>query len=90
METDFGTKAEILAQLWTEYRNEEEFSDFIEYNDLGLPLAFAISNSMAKATAVGESMVNETFDLLLGGLGISEDTGFANLDDLLGSELSGE
>jgi hypothetical protein len=83
METNFGIRADILADLWISYRDDEEFLDFIEYNDLGLPLAFAISNAFATASPAGEAMVNETFDLLLGSLGIKEDTGFETLDDLL-------
>jgi hypothetical protein len=66
------------------YRNDEEFEDFIEYNDLGLPLAYAISTEVVKSTDLAEKFIDETFDLLLAGLEI-EDTGFESLDDLLGS-----
>jgi len=82
--TPYSTKAEILADLWMNYRNDEEFEDFIEYNDLGLPLAYAISTEVVKSTDLAEKFIDETFDLLLAGLEI-EDTGFESLDDLLGS-----
>ena len=81
-ETEFITKCEILADLWMNYRTEEEFTDFIEYNDLGLPLSYAIANKITESNSLTEQFIGETFDLLLAGLGI-EDTGFESLDDLL-------
>lgn len=82
MTTTFSNKTLILADLWLNYRDDEEFKDFTEYNDLGLPLSYAIANKVVESTPVAEKFVNETFDLLLAGLGI-EDTGFELLDDLL-------
>jgi hypothetical protein len=82
MTTTFSSKTLILSDLWLNYRDEEQFKDFVEYNDLGLPLAYAIANNVVEATPVAEKFINETFDLLLAGLGV-EDTGFELLDDLL-------
>jgi hypothetical protein len=84
-ETTFATKADILAELWLDYRNDVEFTDFIEYNDIGLPLAYAISNEIVKTTDVATRFIEETFALLLEGLDIEADIGFENLDDLLSS-----
>lgn len=83
--TTFGNKCEILADLWLNYRDDEGFSDFVEYNDLGLPLAYAIANGIVEANPLAENFVDETFRLLLASLG-TEDTGFDSLEDLL--ELS--
>ncbi len=85
MTTTFSNKTLILADLWLNYRDDEEFRDFTAYNDLGLPLSYAIANKVVEPTPVAEKFVNETFDLLLAGLGI-EDTGFELLDDLLDLE----
>ena len=84
-ETTFEDKASILADLWLNYRQDVEFADFIEYNDIGLPLAYAIANDIVKTTDIATRFVEETFALLLEGLDIEEDTGFENLDDLLGT-----
>lgn len=81
--TPYSNKYQILADLWLNYKDDEEFQDFVEYNDLGLPLAYAIANEIVKSTDLAEKFINETFDLLLAGLEI-EDTGFETLDDLLG------
>ncbi len=82
-ETTFDNKTQILADLWLNYRNEGDFVDFIEYNDLGLPLAYAISAGIVPATDRAREFIEETFALLLASLDIEEDTGFDNLDDLL-------
>jgi hypothetical protein len=82
--TTYDNKCVILADLWLNYRNDEEFLDFIEYNDMGLPIAYAIAEGIVKSTELAEGFVNETFDLLLLGLEI-DDTGFQNLDEMLSS-----
>jgi hypothetical protein len=80
--TDFRIKTEILADLWMDYRDDEEFKSYVEYNDLGLPLAYAISNGIVEASPMAEQFLNESFRLLLASLGI-EDEGFDNLTDVL-------
>jgi hypothetical protein len=80
--TTQDNKTSILAELWMEYKNDEEFDDFMQYNDLGLPLAYAISNGIVDGTEQSEKFINETFELLLTILGI-EDQGFETLNDLL-------
>ena len=81
--TPLETQTQILADLWINYKQDEEFIDFIEYNDLGLPLAYAIENKIISTTPAANAFIVETFDLLLAGLNIDEDTGFDSLTDLL-------
>jgi hypothetical protein len=88
LETSYKEKVSILADLWIEYRNDTNFSDFVEYNDLGLPLAYAIDNAIVESTDMAANFITETFALLLEALDIEEDTGFETLDDLL--EEAGE
>ena len=85
MTTTFSNKAQILSEIWLDYREDEEFKDFVEYNDLGLPLAYAVANGIADANPILERFVAETFDLLLAGLGVMEDTGFEFLDEVFDS-----
>jgi hypothetical protein len=82
--TPYSDRIQILADLWLNYRNDEESVDFIEYNDIGLPLAYILANEIVKPSDMSERFINETFDLLLAGLEIEEDTGFESLDDILG------
>lgn len=80
--TNYTDKCAILAEVWLNYRSDEQFQDFIEYNDLGLPLAYAIDSDIVKSTEMAQRFIEETFDLLLASLKV-EDTGFENLDSLL-------
>jgi hypothetical protein len=82
--TPFSNQASILAELWMNHRQDEEFRDFIEYNDLGLPLAYAIAENVISVSDKARLFVEETFDVFLAGLEI-EDTGFDSLDELLSS-----
>lgn len=79
--TDFSAKASILADLWMDYRDDENFKQFIEYNDLGLPIAYAIDNGIVDASPMAENFVHESFRLLLAAIGL-EDEGFDNINDL--------
>ena len=80
--TPFLTKTYILGELWLNYRNDPEFKDFIEYNDLGLPLAYAMAEGIVEKTDLASNFINEAYDILLSALGV-EDTGFDTLNDLL-------
>jgi len=82
--TSFENKLAILADLWLNHRYDEQFLDFVEYNDLGLPLAYAVSEGIVTSTDVAEGFISETFDLLISGMGIDEDTGFESMEDLFG------
>jgi hypothetical protein len=67
-----------------DYRGDEEFQDFIEYNDLGLPLAYAVYADLVEPTPLAEQYITETFDLLITSLGLT-DTGFDSLSEILNS-----
>jgi hypothetical protein len=80
--TTFENKCNILADLWMDYRHESDFKDFIDYNDIGLPLAFLLSENIVTPNQKAKDMLEETFVLLLATLEV-EDTGFDTLDDLM-------
>lgn len=86
--TPFTNKAEILAELWMDYRDDEGFKDFVEYNDLGLPIAYAVSNGIVESNKLVEQFIDESFRLLLAGLGIEEDLGFETLTDILSAPMA--
>ena len=80
---DFDGKCNILAELWFDYREDEEFKDFIEYNDIGLPLAYLVSSEIAKPTGVAEQYINETYELLTQALGVSDTMPYNTLNEML-------
>jgi len=75
-------KTSILSELWMNYRGDDGLKDFIEYNDLGLPLAYILFNEIATANDESEIYVNETYDLFVAALGIPDDE-YAALDQML-------
>jgi hypothetical protein len=81
--TTFENKCGILADLWLNFRYEDEYKDFLAYNDLGLPLAYAITSDIVSVTDRATAFVEETFANLLTSLGLDEDTGYEDLDTLL-------
>ena len=82
----FHNKITILAELWMNYRDDEELQDFIEYNDLGLPLAYFLMNEIVLPTEQAEVYINETYDLLIASLTV-EDKQWESLDEMLGSQI---
>jgi hypothetical protein len=68
------------------YRDDQELEDFIEYNDLGLPLAYFLMNEIVLPTEQAEVYINETYDLLIASLTV-EDKRWESLDEMLGSQI---
>jgi hypothetical protein len=81
--TSYSNKCAILGQLWMDYREENDFEDFVQYNDLGLPLAYFISEDIVKSTPRAEIYINETFDLFILALEADPDEEYESLEDLL-------
>lgn len=79
--TNFEGKVEVLAHLFLHYADEENLKDFMEYNDLGMPLAYGLQEKMVEIKPSGKKLIEETFAGLLEALEI-EDTGFESWDDV--------
>ena len=81
MTTDFSNQVNILGEFYINYREDSELKDFLEFNDIGLPLAYLASEGLCDISDDGKKYVAETWDLLLVSLGVI-DTGFDSLDDI--------
>lgn len=81
--TSTKVRTDILADVWMNHRNDETLSEFIEYSDLGLPLAYSIANDIVETTPNAENFINETFEGLLEVFGVEEDAGYDDLKELL-------
>ena len=79
--TGFTSRCEILGHFYSQYRDEKDFQDFMDFNDLGLPLAYFVSENLCDVSDDGVRYINETFDLFIASLEI-KDTGFTNLQDV--------
>jgi hypothetical protein len=83
MATTFDNKCAILSDLWLNYKDEAELADFVEYNDLGLPLAYLIHTDLVTVNENGISYIDETFDLLCEGVGVDLDGEYESLNELM-------
>lgn len=88
MATTFSNKVNILGQLYSDYGQDPEFRDFVEFNDLGLPLAYLYNEGLFELSADGKKCIEETWTLFAESLGI-EDTGFENIDEMFEASFDG-
>jgi hypothetical protein len=86
-ETPFELRCSILGDFWFKFKDEDEndWEDYLEYNDLGLPLAHALAEGLIEANSKTKDLINESWNSLMDALEI-EDSGFRNLEELLESE----
>ena len=88
--TEYSIKCEILSEFYEAFRTDPKFSDFFEYNDLGLPLAFMIEAKIVESTPIAETYINETFDLFCEALNLDSDEEFESLDEMFALRLDEE
>lgn len=84
MTTSPKIKIKILSEVWMKYRDDDAFQEFIEYNDIGLPIAYFIDSEIVEPTPRADLYIAETFDMLLASLEL-EDAGFDSFDSMLDS-----
>ena len=83
MAMDFSKKCEVLSELWINYKTDDNLSDFIDYNDLGLPMAYMVNTGLSNLTDEGMKYVNETYNLFCLAIGVDEEKEFDNLNEML-------
>lgn len=81
--TSYEIRVSILSELIQKYRQDPILKEFIELEDLGLPLAYLISTGVVETTEKAQKFLDDSFEGLLQFLEIPEDEGFKDLDDLL-------
>jgi hypothetical protein len=76
---DFADKTGVLAQLWIDFREDDNFSAFMDYNDIGVPMAYYVSEGLVNGlTTLGEQYVEESLEMMFKLLDITE----AEIDEL--------
>jgi hypothetical protein len=81
--TDYSKQIDILHEVFYNHADEERFAEFVNFNDMGLPLAHAIYAGIVESTPLAEQLIGETFTLLLALFGIDQDEGFESLEQIL-------
>lgn len=85
MATDFSDICSILGKLYFFYQDDDNFTEFLEFNDLGLPLAYLASEGLCEVNDDGKRYIAETWEMLLASLEL-EDEGFTDLEQMLDSK----
>jgi hypothetical protein len=80
--TEYANKVDILHDLWINHSDNGYLSEFVELNDLGLPLSYLIAKGIVESTTLAEQLVNASFSDLLELFDV-EDTGFTSLDQIV-------
>ena len=76
---DFADKTGILGQLWIDFRDDDNFSAFMDYNDIGVPMAYYVAEGLVTGlTDLGQQYVEESIDMMFKLLEITE----AEVDEL--------
>jgi hypothetical protein len=83
--TELASKCDILNDIWINSSDHEFFENFIDVNDLGLPLAYFLMNEIVLPTLQSAVYIDETYNLFIASLGV-EDKEWESLDELLGSQ----
>lgn len=81
---EFSNQVKILSSVWINYREDEDFKDFIEYNDVGLPLAYFADTGLVTLSEQAMGYVEETYELFVEALGIP-DGDYETLEEMLNS-----
>jgi hypothetical protein len=79
---DNRTKAEILVQFTQDEFNSGEYDEFFDYNDLGIPMAIALTQDMIILTNEGEQLLEETWKELCLLFNANPDDEYESIDDL--------
>lgn len=69
---NFAEKAAVVSSLWTEFGDDEDFEDFMSYNEIGCQVGYVYANNLAtELSPEGVKKVEETLDNFLGILNLT-------------------
>ena len=85
MMNEMDRKVGVLADLYLNYRDENQFKEFAEYNDIGLPIAHLVHTGLCNMNKEAELYVEETYDLLVSAMGVDPEQDYQTIDDMLDS-----
>jgi hypothetical protein len=83
--TDYLTKAKIINEYVKETSDIEAFNEFHEYNDVGIPLCYALEQGyIEKLTLHGQDIIDDTWAMLCDWQGNLDTLGeYKTLNDLI-------
>jgi uncharacterized Zn finger protein (UPF0148 family) len=87
--TSFEVRCAILSEVWIELRDSENLDVFMREGAISLALAYAIDSDIVLASDRAKELINAQFQELLETIGLDEDEGWEDLDDLRGEDFIG-
>ena len=82
--TPFSKKCEILGTFYATYRESDALSDdwrnFINGNDIGLPASFMAWQGMVTITDEGKPFIEDTWNIYCLALGIDPDSNWKTME----------
>jgi len=82
-ETLLEDKAQIIVEFTQDHLNGGEYEDFFDFNDLGVPLAIAITQEMADLTVSGREVLEQTWSNLCELFDVDETLSYESIDELI-------
>ena len=79
----YTLKIAVLSDLYYNYRDQEPYKEFAEYNDIGLPLAYVVHNNLAEIGPEGRVFIEETYDLLCSAMDINPEDEYHTFEDMI-------
>lgn len=83
MSTDFSTKCRILADVHSESTWNDDLGEFKKYNDMGLPLAYAVAVDIVEPKEKAKEFIEETWLLLCKMLEVDPEKEYQDSVDIL-------
>jgi hypothetical protein len=81
--TTLETKMQILSDFWVTLSTDEEYADFAEVHDIGIPLAMLVIQGHALATESGVKWIETDYEDLCEELGLDKYGDYESLDEML-------
>jgi tetratricopeptide (TPR) repeat protein len=85
---NLNKKVNLIVEFCEEKLEDEDYLDFFNYNDLGIPLAIALNLGYIKLKSAGEEILAETWTELCSILNTDPNAKYETLDSLLAQSKS--
>lgn len=77
-------KSDIIAEFVVENVGNDEYEDFFNFNDLGIPLSLSLKHNLCILTKEGMEAINETYLDLCSHVNIDDEYEYKSVDDFMG------
>jgi hypothetical protein len=80
---DNKQKALVLVEFINRYFNDDEYNDFFDYNDIGVPMSIMIANELVSLHEEGQKVFDETWKEMCELLDCDPNGEYESLEDII-------